>query len=95
MRVSNVGVANTFGSTGVNGGYLVLDRKVSGQQQTTHGDTRCTIHIDSVEPEAIRGTAICKDVRWYDASAPPFEAGEPPPLDEPTIDADVTFEAAR
>ena len=63
VRVSNVGIANTFGSTGVNGGYLVLDRIVGGQQQTTHGDTRCTIHIDSVDPSAIHGTGSCKDVR--------------------------------
>jgi len=93
VRVSNVGVPNTFGSTGSNGGYLVLDRAVGGEQWTTRGDARCIIHIDVVEATTIRGTANCTEVAWYDASNQPFEAGQQPPLDEPKFDAEVTFEA--
>jgi hypothetical protein len=93
VRVSNVGVPNTFGSTGSNGGYLVLDRTVGGEQWTTRGDTRCIIHIDVADATTIRGAATCSGVAWYDASLPPFEAGVPPSLGEPKFDAEVTFEA--
>jgi hypothetical protein len=93
VRVSNVGVPNTYGSTGSNGGYLVLDRAVGGEQWTTRGDARCIIHIDVVDATTLRGTATCTEVAWYDASNQPFEAGQQPPLDEPKFDAAVTFEA--
>jgi hypothetical protein len=93
IRVSNVGVPNTYGSTGPNGGYLVLDRAVGGEQWTTRGDARCVIHINVVDAKAIRGTATCTEVAWYDASNQPFEAGQQPSLDEPKFDAEITFEA--
>jgi hypothetical protein len=45
------------------------------------------------DAKAIRGTAACKGVEWYDALDVPFNASGPKELDEPTFDADVTFEA--
>lgn len=93
VRVSNAGIDNIYGSIGSNGGYLVLDRVFDGNHWTTLGDARCLIDIEVVDAKAIRGTATCKGVQWFDALLPPFEAGVPPGLDEPKFDAEVTFEA--
>jgi hypothetical protein len=74
--------------------YLTLDRIVEGQHWTTMFDeSRCITDVDVVDANAIRGSAICKGVAWYDALDMQFNAGPPKPLDEPKFDAEITFEA--
>jgi hypothetical protein len=91
VRIGGAGVNEAFGIGG--GGYLTLDRIVDGQHWTTYDGSRCVVDIEVADAKAIRGTAACKGVEWYDALDVPFNASGPKELDEPKFDADVTYEA--
>jgi hypothetical protein len=91
LRVNGAGGNEEFGAPA---GYLTLDRILEGQHWTTMFDeSRCITDVDVVDANAIRGSAICKGVAWYDALDMQFNAGPPKPLDEPKFDAEITFEA--
>ena len=79
---------------GAGSGYLTFDRIVDGEHWTTaFNESRCILDVDVVDAKAIRGTATCKGVAWYDALDQMFVEGGPEKLDEPEFDAEVTFEA--
>ena len=91
MRVSGAGGDQDFG---FEGGYITLDRIVDGQHWTTSFDgSRCITDVEVADKTAIRGSATCKGVAWYDALDMEFTQGPPKPLDEPKFDAEITFEA--
>jgi hypothetical protein len=91
LRVTGAGGDETFGS---GNGYLTFDRIADGQHWTTgYDDSRCIVDVEVVDAKAIRGSATCKGVKWYDALDLPFSAEEPQVLDQPKFDAEVTFEA--
>jgi hypothetical protein len=93
LRVSAAG-AEGAGAFGAADGYVTLDRIVDGKHWTTMFDgDRCITNIAVVDATAIRGSATCKGVAWYDALDMQFTAGPPKPLDEPKFDAEITFEA--
>jgi hypothetical protein len=91
LRVSGAGGNEGFG---FEGGYINLDRITEGQHWTTQFDgSRCITDVTVVDATAIRGSATCKGVQWYDALDMTFTRGEPKKIDEPKFDAEITFEA--
>ena len=65
-----------------------------GQHWTTQFDgSRCITDVTVVDATAMRGSATCKGVQWYDALDMAFTRGEPKKIDEPKFDAEITFEA--
>ena len=57
---------------------------------------RCIVDIDVVGADALRGTATCKGVEWFDVmDSSPIAPDGPKALDVPKFDAEVTFEAKR
>ena len=91
LRVSGAGGNEDFG---FEGGYINLDRITDGQHWTTQFDgSRCITDVTVVDATAIRGSATCKGVQWYDALDMSFTGGEPKKIDEPKFDAEITFEA--
>jgi hypothetical protein len=62
---------------------------------TSFDGSRCITDVDEVDATAIRGSATCKGIVWYDALDMAFTQGPPKPLDEPSFDAEITFEAVR
>jgi hypothetical protein len=97
VRISGVGGdSSDFG--GVNpfdGGYLTFDRLTEGQHWSSMFGDRCIVNIDVVDADALRGTATCKGVAWFDVMDSPMGPDGPKALDVPTFDAEVTFEATR
>jgi hypothetical protein len=94
MQLSGAGTSGG-GFMPTPGGFLTFDRIADGQHRTTFDGTRCLVEIDVIDESAVRGTATCKGLEWYDALVlQPGPAG-PVPLDEPKFDAEVTFEAVR
>ena len=77
------------------GAYVTFDRITDGQHWTSGFDNRCIVDVATVSGDAIRGTAACKGVEWFDALTMPTSHDGPKPLDEPKFDAEVTFEATR
>ena len=63
-----------------------------GNHWTTYDPSRCIVDIEVADESAIRGSATCKGVEWYDALGN-FGLGEPSEVDEPPFDAEITFEA--
>jgi len=88
MQVMGAG-AEEFG---MGSAYLTFDRIDDGEHWTTFDPGRCIVDIEVADKDALRGSATCKGVEWYDALGG-MMALEPSPLDEPKFDAEVTFEA--
>ena len=76
-------------------GYLVFDRIVDGQHLTTFDVDRCIIDVEVADATALRGSATCRGLQWYDAVDRPMSLTSPSPVaSAPISDAEVTFEAA-
>ena len=97
VRISGVGGGSgDFGGVGpFGGGYLTFDRLTEGQHWSSMFDDRCIVDIDVVDAEALRGSATCKGVEWFDVMDSPMDPDGPKALDVPKFDAEVTFEATR
>ena len=88
-----------YGATGTGAfglsGSVTLDRIVDGQHWTTFDTSRCIVTIEAADAKALRGSAICKGLRWSDALGgsygsmlePGYVAGQDP------FDAEITFVA--
>ncbi len=90
VRVSGATTGGMFGSLA----YVSLDRVTGGQHWTTTDPSRCIVTIDAADANGLRGSAICKGLRWADAMAgvgmslePTYISGEDP------FDAEIRFEA--
>ena len=82
---------NTFGSTT----FMTLDRIVDGEHWTTYDPGRCAFTITTADATGLVGKASCKGLRWSDAiSTGISESYQPPYIDQPAFDAEITFEAA-
>jgi hypothetical protein len=93
LRLTGAGSDNEFG---MGPGFLQFDRIVDGEHwQSQYDGSRCILDVEVADAKALRGTATCKGVEWYDALDLGFAMpqGEPKPIDEPKFDAEVTFEA--
>jgi hypothetical protein len=92
VRFNGSGEPGPFGGVPA---YLTLDRVSGGEHRTSMDPTRCIVDVEVADKSAIRGTATCKGVEWYDALDQPFGFGPegPEPLDEPPFDAEIWFEA--
>jgi hypothetical protein len=73
--------------------YLSLDRITDGQHWTTYDPTRCIVDIEVADETAIRGTATCKGLEWYDSLDAFSGTTQPKAVDAPKFDAEITFEA--
>ena len=89
LQISGAGAEPEFG---MGSAYLTFDRIADGEHWTTFDPGRCIVDIEVADKTALRGTATCKGVEWYDALGGVM-ALEPSPMDEPKFDAEVTFEA--
>ena len=92
LAISGAGSSPMFGESA----YLTLDKIADGRHLTTYDPGRCIVTIDVADAKAIRGSATCKDVEWYDALEMQNFGGfasEPPDSGEPKFDAEITFEA--
>ncbi len=90
VRVSGATTGGMFGSLA----YVTLDRVTGGQHWTTSDPGRCIVTIDAADATSLRGSAICKGLRWADAMAgvgmslePTYISGQDP------FDAEIRFEA--
>jgi len=92
LRVSGAGVDPSGGLAPAEIEFLTLDRVTDGNHWTTYDPSRCIVDIEVADESAIRGSATCKGVEWYDALGN-FGLGEPSEVDEPPFDAEITFEA--
>jgi hypothetical protein len=92
LRVNGAGVDPSGGLAPAEIAFLTLDRVTDGDHWTTYDPSRCIVDIEVADETAIRGSATCKGVEWYDALGN-FGLGEPSEVDEPPFDAEITFEA--
>ena len=93
LRLTGAGGDKEFG---MGPAFLQFDRIVDGKHwQSQYDGSRCIVDVEVADAKALRGTATCKGVEWYDALdlGFAFPQGEPKPVDEPKFDAEVTFEA--
>jgi len=92
LRVNGAG--SDFGGGVEIGGtsMLTLDRISEGRHWTTYDPTRCIVEVEVADETALRGTATCKGLEWYDALGS-FGLTEPKDVGEPEFDAEITFEA--
>lgn len=82
---------STFASTT----YMTLDRVVDGEHWTATDPGRCRFTITKADATGLDGTASCTGLRWSDAISSGYsESYEPPYIDQPAFDAEITFEAA-
>ncbi len=75
---------------------MQLDRVIGSEHWTTMYDpSRCIVDVDVADETAVRGTATCRGVEWYDALGQGigWAMEGPEPLDEPEFDAEIRFEA--
>ncbi|MBA2718029.1 MAG: hypothetical protein H0U52_02125 [Chloroflexi bacterium] len=77
------------------GGYLTLDRIDDGKHSSTFDGSRCIVDITVIDASALRGSATCKGLEWYDVMDMLAGPAGPKPLDQPKFDAEVSFEAVR
>ncbi len=76
--------------------YLQLDLVQESEHWTTAYDSsRCIVDVEVADESAVRGTATCRGVQWYDAldQGVGWEMEGPEALDEPEFDAEIAFEA--
>ena len=93
LRLSGAGAdLNGLGGFGGNA-YLTLDRVFDAQHWTTYDPSRCIVDIAVADKTAVRGSATCKGLEWYDALDSALSPDGPNELDEPKFDAEITFEA--
>jgi hypothetical protein len=87
------GATTSGGPFGI-GGSVVLDRVLEGQHWTTWDSSRCIVTIETADERGLRGTAICKGLRWSDAISVPGGGFEPTYIeDQDPFDVDIRFEA--
>ena len=89
LRLLGAGVEEEFGGPA----FLQLDRIRGGEHWTSWDDGRCIVDVEVADEDGVRGTAICRDARWYDALGSTLDDWGPEPLDVPAFDAEITFEA--
>jgi hypothetical protein len=91
LRISGAGSDESYG-----GGYVVFDRVRGGEHWTSLDEVdHCDLDVTVMTADALRGTATCTGVRWFDELDMSDDPDGPKPLDEPAFDAKVTFEATR
>jgi hypothetical protein len=93
LRLTGAGGDKEFG---MGPPFLQFDRIVDGKHwQSQYDGSRCIVDVEVADAKALRGTATCKGVEWYDALdlGFPVPQGEAKPVNEPKFDAEVTFEA--
>jgi len=94
LRLNGAGMVlpDGFGTTMGSPAYLTLDRIADGHHWTTYDPSRCVVTVETADKTAVRGTATCRGVQWYDA-VDGISMEAPKPADEPPFDAEITFEA--
>lgn len=78
-----------------NGGYITIERINEHEHWVVSDPSRCVATTDAADESGVRGTAICRGLRWSDYFRQYSGTGAfPEPIpSEPPFDADVTFEA--
>lgn len=91
LRVNGAGTDLGDGMGGAE--FLTIDRITDGAHWSTLDPSRCIVDVDVADESALRGTATCKGLAWFDAMSGPLGAMGPSEIDEPKFDAEITFEA--
>jgi hypothetical protein len=76
------------------GGYLQLDRIADNEHLTIADPSRCVTTTTQSDATGVKGTAVCRGLRWTDYFDSYSGDGFPQPIASgPPFDAEVTFEA--
>ena len=86
-------IAGAGGEADMGPAYLTLDR-IAGTQHWSADDPRaCTVQVATATPAGLRGSAVCRGVRWVDAIDMTISGDHPLVDGVPSFSATVAFEA--